>query len=87
LEWAEKNLAAEFCRNERRGMVDMAGCELPVSTQADIPGLNRTSLYYKPEPPGEYDLYIKAGIDRLYTDHPEYGYRRVTDRLNFYVRP
>jgi putative transposase len=65
-------------------MVDMAGGELPVSTQADILGLNRTSLYYKPEPPSAYNLYIKARIDRLYTDHPEYGYRRVTDWLNVY---
>jgi putative transposase len=50
--------------------------------QADLLGINRTSLYYKVRPPSETDLTIKAAIDRVYTAHPEFGYRRVTVWLN-----
>jgi len=55
-----------------------------VSVQADLLGVNRTSLYYKPREPGEADLAIKAAIDRVYTNHPEFGYRRITVWLNKY---
>ena len=65
-------------------MVDMQGGELRVTIQADILGLNRTGLYYKPVPPSAEDLRIKRLIDALYTAHPEFGYRRITDWLNVY---
>lgn len=67
-------------------MVDMEAHELSISAQAWILGLNRTGLYYKPKPPSEEDLFIKSRIDRLYTRHPEYGYRRITDWLNEYEK-
>ena len=65
-------------------MIDKQNTVLPVTVQADILSLNRTSLYYKTTEPGEDDLRIKYMIDRLYTAHPEYGYRRMTDWLNVY---
>ena len=46
--------------------------------QADLLGINRTSLYYKVREPDEGDLTIKAAIDRVYTKHPEFGYRKIT---------
>jgi putative transposase len=49
-----------------------------VSVQADLLGINRTSLYYKPQAPSESDLLVKAAIDRIYTNRPEFGYRRIT---------
>ena len=63
-------------------LVDMEGAELPVATQAMLLGLNRTSLYYKPVPPSEEDLNIKLHIDKIYTAHPEFGYRRICWWLN-----
>ena len=63
-------------------LVDMDGAELPVATQAMLLGLNRTSLYYKPVPPSEEDLNIKLHIDKIYTAHPEFGYRRICWWLN-----
>jgi putative transposase len=62
------------------GMVSVEQA-LPVSTQTSILGLNRTSFYYRRKQPDENVLNIKARIDRLYTKHPEYGYRRITDWL------
>lgn len=56
--------------------------ELPISTQAALLGLNRTGLYYKPVPPSEHDLMVKLYIDKIYTAHPFYGYRRICKVLN-----
>lgn len=57
---------------------------IPVSVQASLLGLNRTSLYYKPHPPSRDDLAVKEAIDRVYTRHPEFGYRRITVWLQKY---
>lgn len=59
-------------------MVDFQSKDIPVSVQADLLGINRTSLYYKPHMPSDEELAIKAAIDKLYTNHPEFGYRRIT---------
>jgi putative transposase len=63
-------------------MADTDNCGIPVSLQADLLGINRTSLYYKPHPLDKEDLSVKAAIDRVYTKHPEFGYRRITVWLN-----
>lgn len=55
---------------------------LPISVQADLLGLNRSGLYYKPVPPSEEDLHIKLLIDKIYTRFPTYGYRRICWYLN-----
>ena len=66
------------------GMVEPNHQGIPVSEQASLLGINRSSLYYKPQPPGPEDLAIKLAIDRIYTKHPEFGYRRVTVWLRKY---
>ena len=67
---------------ERKALIETDSAELPVSTQAELLGLNRSSLYYKPVAPDEEDLKIKRMIDELYTAHPEFGYRRMCVWLN-----
>ncbi len=51
--------------------------ELPVSTQAALLDINRTGLYYRPVPLPAEDLMVKSYIDKIYTAHPFYGYRRI----------
>lgn len=55
----------------------MADRRIPIITQVELLGLNRSGLYYKTQPPSEEDLRIKRMIDEVYTAHPEFGYRRV----------
>ena len=62
--------------------MDMDAPELSVTTQASLLGLNRSGLYYKPVPPSSDDLEVKLHIDKIYTAHPEFGYRRVCWWLN-----
>jgi putative transposase len=68
-------------RDERVELIDQAKEELSLSMQAQLPGLNRTSLYYQPVSPPEAEIALKHRIDRLYTDHPSYGSRRITEQL------
>ena len=59
-------------------MIDKEDKKLNITDQAQLLSLNRTSLYYKPVPIGDEEYRIKWFIDEIYTDHPEYGYRRIT---------
>lgn len=50
---------------------------LPLSVQAELLSLNRSSLYYVRKPPSESEILIKHGIDKIYTDNPSFGSRRI----------
>jgi putative transposase len=58
------------------GMIDWDG-ELSITTQAELLGLNRTSLYYEPVPISAEELAIKHRIDELYTAYPYLGSRKL----------
>jgi len=55
--------------------------ELPLTIQADLLSLNRSSLYYRPRAPSLEEVVIKHRIDALYTQYPFYGSRRITAQL------
>jgi putative transposase len=54
---------------------------IPLSWQAEVIGVSRSSLYYKPAPPSAMDLLVKMVIDHIYTRHPIYGSRRISRTL------
>jgi putative transposase len=56
--------------------------DLPLTTQADILQLSRSSLYYVPVPISPADLELMRRIDHLHTDYPFMGARMLRDRLN-----
>jgi putative transposase len=62
-------------------MVERENKEIPLRTQARILSLNRSSLYYKPVEPSDTEVKLKHRIDEIYTDHPVYGSRRITQEL------
>lgn len=55
--------------------------ELPLSLQAELLGISRSSLYYQPRSPSLEEISIKHRIDELYTDYPFYGSRRMAAQL------
>ena len=59
-------------------MVERAAAELPLTVQAELLSLSRSSLYYQPVPPSAEEVAIKHRIDEIYTDHPFYGSRKIT---------
>jgi putative transposase len=58
-------------------LIERDAAELPLTVQAELVGLNRTSLYYQPAPPSPEEVAIKHAIDRIYTENPVYGSRRI----------
>jgi putative transposase len=68
-------------RAERVALLERPAGELPLSTQADLLGLNRTQLYYVPLPPSADELALKRTIDELFTARPFYGVRKITAQL------
>lgn len=54
---------------------------MSLSLQAELLGLSRSSLYYRPVPPTAEEIAIKHRIDKIYTDWPFYGSRRMTEQL------
>lgn len=68
-------------RAERRALVEREGGELPLRRQAELLGVSRASLYYRPAPPSGEEVAIKHRIDELYTQYPFYGSRRILVEL------
>jgi putative transposase len=62
-------------------LIDWEKRELPVSTQAQLLGLNRSGLYYQPVPPSAQEVALKHRIDELYTAPPYYSYRRIAAQV------
>ena len=78
---AKKNLASTLTRTERLALVERDDAALTLRDQADLLSLSRRSLYYQPVPPSAAEVAIKHAIDRIYTDQPSYGSRRIAVAL------
>ena len=68
-------------RAERLKMIERADRTLPLSTQAELLNLSRTSLYYTCRGPSAKEVRLKHRIDELYTQYPFYGSRRIHRQL------
>ena len=62
-------------------MVDRAHAEISVRRQCELPGVNRSSLYYEPIKETEENLHWMRLLDEQYTRTPFYGSRRMTEWL------
>ena len=82
INWLKKNLADSKSREDRMKMIDREEKKLSITKQAKLLSINRTSLYYRPVPANDEEYLIKRIIYEIYTAHPEYGYRRMTNILN-----
>ena len=50
---------------------------LSVSRQCALLGIARSSFYYRPRPGSAEELELLKRLDRIFTDHPVYGSRRL----------
>jgi len=57
--------------------------EISLKVQADLLGISYSSLFYEAVPPSLRELAIKRRIDKIYTDCPFYGSRKIA----FLLRP
>ncbi len=61
--------------------MDRGRSALPLTVQADLLSLSRSSLYYRPRTPSAEEVALKHRIDALYTQYPFYGSRRIAAQL------
>jgi len=54
---------------------------LPITAQAHLLDLSRSSVYYQPVGTSDCDLALMAAIDEIHTELPFYGARRMRDEL------
>jgi len=81
VDWLEKNLHKSSDLIGRKKCVDFSDPCLTISRQADLLGINRSSIYR--DPPKEKvisdeDLFMMRRIDEIHTAHPTWGYRTIT---------
>jgi putative transposase len=68
-------------RDARVALLERENSELALSVQAELLGVSRSSLYYRPVGPSAEEIALKHRIDALFTAHPFYGSRRITAQL------
>lgn len=54
---------------------------LPVNRQAELLGISRSGVYYRPRPTDNLNLAIMHKIDEVYTKRPYYGSRRMAHEI------
>lgn len=95
VDWLKKNLRRLLDQDTKTGLLQSlsksracaSGRErekkLSVRIAAGLPGLNRTSIYYKHRnnKSAEEELACKALIDRIHTDNPSWGARQLSKQL------
>ena len=64
-------------RADRVALSESEQPELPLTIQATLLDLSRSSLYYVPQPVSAAEVAIKHAIDEIYTQYPFYGSRRI----------
>ena len=62
-------------------MIDRDDTPLSLLRQCELLGLNRTSLYYQPQPLSEADRRLMRRIDEVHLTHPFLGARRLAHLL------
>ncbi|MGC1379699.1 MAG: IS3 family transposase [Candidatus Baltobacteraceae bacterium] len=72
--------AREVPRPERQAMIDR-GAEVPVTRQAELLDLSRSSVYYAPRPLSARNLMLMRRIDELHLELPFFGSRKLADAL------
>ena len=55
--------------------------DFDISAQCELLSLNRTSVYYKQRPPSPKKIGVLNAMDRIFTEEPTYGARRIMVEL------
>lgn len=63
-------------------MVSKEDGKLSLRWQSELLSLNRSTLYYQPEPVSAEDLRTMNRMDELFTQYPFFGSRRLVEYLN-----
>lgn len=77
---SKKNL--QRCEEDRRNFIEPQNEDISVRRQCELLGVARSTYYYKQIGESEENQQLMLEIDRIYTESPFYGTRRITAVLN-----
>jgi putative transposase len=77
---SKKNLNS-FSHEKKRSLLDPHHPEISLARQAELLGMSRSSIYYRPRV-NAGDIMIMNLIDEIFTKYPFYGKRRMCVELN-----
>jgi HTH-like domain len=77
----KKNLESNLSRDERLRLIERESEDLSVRIQVELLSVNRSGVYYQPQPPSAAEVQLKHRIDEIYTKWPFYGSRKITAQL------
>ncbi len=72
---------------DKNKLIERGHPNLSISRQCALLGINRSSFYYDPIPESAENLHIMAALDKLHTDYPFYGVRRMSVNLDAKFQP
>jgi putative transposase len=72
---------SNLSHEQRVALVERESGELPLTQQAELLTISRSSLYYQPREPSAEEIAIKHRIDELSTQCPFYGSRKMGAQL------
>jgi len=75
----KKNLSESLGHEAKKGLIDPGG-KITIKQQCALLGISRSSVYYKPKAakePKEEEVRAKNAIDKIWTENPCYGCRRI----------
>lgn len=78
LNWLKKRW--ELSTKEKRELIENTNSSLTIQTQCELLQLPRSSFYYKNIENPNDKIYMDL-IDKIYTDRPYFGVRRIQDAL------
>lgn len=70
---------------QKKNLIEKENKNISMARQAELLEISRSSIYYEPII-NEQDILIMNAIDKIYTDKPFYGSRRIQDGLSDYYQ-
>ena len=67
--------------NKKRELIDWKISSPSITRQCELLGLSKGACYYHPVSESKENLILMSLIDKIYTDHPFYGSRRINVTL------
>lgn len=68
---------------EKSALIDRSNTQINLTRQAQLLEISRSSIYYQPKI-DQQEIEIKNAIDKIYTDYPFYGSRKIKKELENY---
>jgi len=72
---------SNLSHEQRVALVERESAELPLTQQAELLSVSRSSLYYEPREPSAEEIAVKHRIDEISTQYPFYGSRKIEAQL------